>query len=190
MRFWIYAILIILFIFGIKFLLLDSTSESTQIIEQEKSEHPDADLMRNYMKTEFNKLSFAEKVHKVRTKGFATCNQISDLCKKHPYIPNCKDSCGRLYEEWNVSMNATLNNSINSVEFVKELTTDAFNEFEEEIQREIIELGYFTSCDQILDFCLNVESTEGCHKYCNKYLLEPAYVGDIYNNGSQVVVKN
>lgn len=184
-KYWYLAlsILVALLMIGIIYQL--QNPRETKTTEGFKQE---AVLMQDYQKSSFNKLPFDEQVFEVTKKYFSTCNEVSDFCKKHPYMKSCKESCKRFYFAWNVSENATLTSSISSTDFVQLLTKEAFDNFDKETKEEIINEGYFATCTQVLNYCLNINTTEGCKKYCGKYLLEPTIVADINNNGSQEIL--
>ena len=151
------------------------------------SETDDVVLTRS--QSEFDQLSLPEKIRSVTHKYYSTCQQISNFCTDNPFLSNCKESCAEFYPAWGVSLNATLESSTDPILFTQILTKESFAEYDEQTQWEIINSGYFSGCEQIMDYCLNIESIEGCHEYCSGFLLEPSYYGDLYNNGSKVVIK-
>ena len=176
---WLFLILGILFISGCAI-----SPPVNQILVVSKTDKAMLEVSQN----DFDRLPLAEKIKSITNKYYSTCQQVKNFCIENSFLPNCKESCSDFYLIWNVSLNATLKSSVNPALFAQSLTKETFREYDAETKQEIINEGYFTDCEQIMDYCLNEESVEGCHKYCSKYLLEPSYSGDLFNNGSDVII--
>ncbi len=123
-----------------------------------------------YIQSNFDDLPLAEQVNKITNEYFSTCSEIINHCKKYPFTPNCKKYCDDYYPSLNLSLNTTLNDT-DVFFFTNTLTKDVFDAYDNEIKSDIINLGYFSACKDVAHFCkVNLE-IEGCHKYCQKYLM-------------------